>query len=37
MAQYIGIEEARGRLGDLVTATQQGTDIILTRNRRPPT
>ena len=34
-SQHIGIEEARGRLGDLVTAAQQGTDIILTRNRRP--
>lgn len=30
----IGIEEARKVLGDLVTAAQQGTEIILTRNRR---
>jgi Phd_YefM. len=32
--QY-GIEDARKILGDLVTAAQQGTDIILTRHRRP--
>ncbi len=31
----IGIEEARGQLGELVTQAQQGTDIILTRNGRP--
>lgn len=31
----IGIEEARGRLGSLVTAAQQGTTIIITRNGRP--
>ncbi|GAA0739265.1 type II toxin-antitoxin system prevent-host-death family antitoxin [Dactylosporangium roseum] len=30
-----GINEARPILGDLVTAAQQGTDIILTRNGRP--
>ena len=35
MSEYIGIEEARGRLGDLVTAAQQGADIILTRRDRP--
>ncbi|HEX6989990.1 MAG TPA: type II toxin-antitoxin system Phd/YefM family antitoxin [Bacillota bacterium] len=34
-SKHIGIEEARGRLGDLVTAAQQGADIIITRNRRP--
>jgi prevent-host-death family protein len=34
-SKYVGIEEARGILGDLVTAAQQGTDIIITRNRRP--
>lgn len=34
-SQYIGIEDARKVLGDLVTAAQQGADIILTRNRRP--
>lgn len=33
--KYIGIEEARGKLGDLVTAAQQGAEIILTRNRKP--
>lgn len=33
--QHIGIEDARARLGDLVTAARQGADIILTRNRRP--
>jgi prevent-host-death family protein len=33
--KYVGIEEARGILGDLVTAAQQGADIIITRNRRP--
>ncbi|MFI9531062.1 type II toxin-antitoxin system Phd/YefM family antitoxin [Micromonospora rosaria] len=31
----VGIEDARKRLGDLVTAAQQGADIILTRNGRP--
>lgn len=34
-SEYVGIEDARGRLGDLVTAAQQGVDTILTRNRRP--
>ena len=34
-SQNIGIEEARGKLGDLVTAVQQGADIILTRNGKP--
>lgn len=33
--QFVGIEEARGRLGDLVTVAQQGIDTVLTRNRRP--
>lgn len=33
--QDIGIEEARKRLGDLVTVAQQGTDVILTRNGKP--
>lgn len=31
----VGIEGARKRLGDLVTAAQQGTDIIITRNGKP--
>lgn len=31
----VGIEEARKRLGDLVTAVQQGTDVTLTRNGKP--
>ena len=31
----IGIEDARKRLGDLVTAVQQGADIVLTRNGKP--
>jgi prevent-host-death family protein len=31
----IGIEEARKQLGPLVTAVQQGTDVVLTRNGRP--
>lgn len=31
----IGIEDARKRLGDLVTAVQQGADVILTRNGKP--
>lgn len=31
----IGIEDARKSLGGLVTAAQQGTDIILTRNGKP--
>lgn len=34
-SQEIGIEEARKRLGDLVTAARQGADIILTRNGKP--
>lgn len=32
---YVGIEEARKRLGDLVTAAQQGADVVLTRNGKP--
>jgi prevent-host-death family protein len=35
MTSRYGIEEARGRLGDLITAAQQGADIVLTRNGRP--
>lgn len=34
-SKEVGIEEARKRLGDLVTAAQQGADIILTRNGKP--
>jgi len=34
-SENVGIEEARGRLGDLVVTAQQGTDIILTRRGRP--
>lgn len=34
-SKEVGIEEARKRLGDLVTAAQQGTDIVLTRNGKP--
>jgi prevent-host-death family protein len=34
-SQYIGINEARPKLGDLVTAVQQGADIVLTRNGKP--
>lgn len=34
-SKVVGIEEARKRLGDLVTAVQQGADIILTRNGKP--
>ena len=34
-SEYIGIEEARKTLGDLVTAVQQGADIVLTRNGKP--
>lgn len=34
-SRYVGIEEGRKTLGDLVTAAQQGADIILTRNGRP--
>ncbi|GIF08644.1 type II toxin-antitoxin system Phd/YefM family antitoxin [Actinoplanes siamensis] len=33
--KYIGIKEARPLLGDLVTAVQQGADIVLTRNGKP--
>jgi len=33
--QNIGIEDARKRLGDLVTAVQQGSDVVLTRNGKP--
>lgn len=35
MIKYVGIEEARKHLGPLVTAAQQGSEIILTRNGRP--
>src|SRR5689334_17744449 len=31
----VGIEDARKRLGDHVTAAQQGTDVTITRNNRP--
>lgn len=31
----VGIEEARKGLGDLVTAVQQGADVVLTRNGKP--
>lgn len=31
-SKEIGIEDARKRLGDIVTAVQQGADIVLTRN-----
>lgn len=31
----VGIEEARKRLGDLITAAQQGTEIVITRNGKP--
>lgn len=31
-SKEVGIEQARKTLGDLVTAAQQGADIILTRN-----
>lgn len=34
-SKEVGIEQARKTLGDLVTAAQQGTDIILTRNGKP--
>ena len=34
-SEYIGIETARKTLGDLVTAVQQGTDVVLTRNGKP--
>lgn len=31
----IGIKQARPILGDLVTAVQQGAEVVLTRNGRP--
>jgi prevent-host-death family protein len=34
-SENIGIEKARKRLGDLVTAVQQGADVVLTRNGKP--
>lgn len=34
-SRKIGIEEARKGLGDIVTAVQQGADILLTRNGKP--
>lgn len=34
-SKKVGIEEARKRLGDLVTAAQQGVDITITRNGKP--
>ncbi|MDG4784368.1 type II toxin-antitoxin system prevent-host-death family antitoxin [Micromonospora sp. WMMD1102] len=34
-SREIGIEDARKRLGDIVTAVQQGADIVLTRNGKP--
>lgn len=34
-SNHVGIEEARKRLGDLVTAAQQGADIVITRNGKP--
>lgn len=34
-ARHIGIEDARKTLGDLVTAVQQGADVVLTRNGKP--
>lgn len=34
-SRKVGIEEARKRLGDLVTAVHQGDDVIITRNGRP--
>lgn len=33
--KVVGIEDARKQLGDLVTAAQQGADVILTRNGKP--
>jgi prevent-host-death family protein len=35
MTRDYGIEEARKRLGDLVTAVQQGADVVITRNGKP--
>lgn len=34
-SREVGIEDARKRLGDLVTAVQQGVEVILTRNGKP--
>lgn len=34
-SKEVGIEQARKTLGDLVTAAQQGADIVLTRNGKP--
>ena len=34
-SKEVGIEQARKTLGDLVTAVQQGADIVLTRNGKP--
>lgn len=34
-SKEVGIEQARKTLGDLVTAVQQGADVILTRNGKP--
>lgn len=34
-SKYVGIEEARKTLGDLITAAQQGADITITRNGKP--
>ncbi len=34
-SKYVGIEDARKQLGPLVTAVQQGTDVVLTRNGKP--
>jgi prevent-host-death family protein len=34
-SRYVGIEDARKNLGPLVTAVQQGADVVLTRNGRP--
>ncbi len=31
----VSIEEARATLGDLITAAQQGADIVITRHRKP--
>lgn len=34
-SKFIGIEDARKDLGNLITQVQQGTDVVLTRNGRP--
>lgn len=34
-SKYVGIEDARKQLGPLVTAVQQGADVVLTRNGKP--